>query len=940
MFAQLRGGLRALLRRRDVEAELDAELREYIECAADANVRAGMSREQATRAARAGVGSVAAVKDYVRDVGWERIVDSVWADLRFAGRGLRLNPGFSTIVVLTLALGIGANTALFTVVDAVFLKPLPVRNPGELVLMVWDAPDNRTRWAARGYDGTSGTDDSSTGNLEGTSFPYLTYERMREAKEAFAGVFGFAPIEQLNVIADGSAEIASGQYVTGDYYSVLGVQPYRGRMLTTMDDEPGAAPVAVIGWRFWQRRFGAAGDVIGKVVTINDVRFTIVGVSPPDFAGALEIHEDADVTIPVHTDPLVQPTNLSLDKPSLWWLRMMARLQPGVTRAQAQARTETVYQQSVVDAWKMDPEMPRRVVTAGTPTVYPHLMLTRGAQGDEFARRRYRRPLALLMAVVGLVLLIACINVANLLLARTAARQQEFAMRTALGASRWRLARQLFTESLVLAAIAGVVGMVAARWTKDVLLQWSAWIRGGAALEASLNARVLGFTVVISALTGILFGLAPALRAGALRVLPTVRAQIGSADRSRPRFGRLLIILQVAVSLVLLVSAALFLRTLRNLHTVETGFDTGNVLLFRVKPQSSGYTDATIGPLYDRMLHRLRGVPGVTGVALSRHPLLGFSHRVQTLWLEPDHSHNGDRLEVNVVSPGFFDTMGIRVATGRTLLASDTASSLHVVVVNETFARTYFPDRSPIGEHFLMGAGGEGTGNPRRPENMTRPNDNVLEIVGVVADAKYTDLRTRVRPTVYRPYLQSPSLQATFEIRYAGTAAAIVPAVRAAVQQIDSRLPVFDLRTQAEQTETSVGEERMFANLSSAVGGLVLVLAAVGLYGVMSYSVRRRTAEIGVRMALGAQRRDVLRMVLRESLTLVSLGVAVGVPVAFVGARTLSAVLDDLLYGVQSTDPVSFALAVGTLLSVAVCAAYVPAVRAARTDPMVALRCE
>jgi predicted permease len=720
---------------------------------------------------------------------------------------------------------------------------------------------------------------------------------------------------------------------------VLGVQPYRGRLLTTMDDKADAAPAAVIGWRYWQRRFRGASDAIGKVVTINDVRFTIVGVSPPDFAGALEIQESADVTIPVRTDPLVQPTNSSWGKPSLWWLRMMARLQPGVTRAQAQARMETVYQQSVVDSWKADPEMPRRVIAVGTPTVSPRLLLSSGAQGDEFARRRYRRPLELLMTVVGLVLLIACINVASLLIARSSARQQEFAMRTALGASRWRLARQVLTESLVLAAIAGVAGTVAALWTKDLLLEWSVWIRGGAALDASVNGRVIGFTVAISTLTGMLFGLAPALRAGAQRASLTVRAQIGHAG-NRMRLGQLLMVLQVAVSLVLLVSAALFLRTLRNLQTVETGFDTRNMLLFRVKPQANGYTDATIGPLYDRMIERLGGIPGVTGVSLSRHPLLSFSHRVNTLWLKPGDPRNGDRLEVNVVSPGFFDTTGMRVAAGRKLLGSDTASSLRVVAVNETFARTYFPGATPIGRQFLMGSGGEGTGNPMRPETMPRPNGSALEIVGVVADAKYTDLRTPVKPTVYQPYLQSPSLQANFEIRYAGNVAAIAPAVRAAVREIDPRLPVFDLRTQAEQREASLGEERMFADLSTAMGGLALVLAAVGLYGVMSYSVRRRTAEIGVRMALGAQRRDVLRMVLSESLTLVTIGVAAGVPVALVGAKAVSAVLADLLYGIRPTDPLSFAFAIGTLLSVAVCAAYAPAMRAARTDPMVALRCE
>jgi hypothetical protein len=424
MLAQLRGGLRALLRRRAVEAELDAELREYIACAADANVRAGMSREEATRAARAHVGGVEAVKDYVRDVGWERIVDSVGADVRFAGRAMRRNPGFTAIVVLTLALGIGANTALFTIVDAVFLRPLPVRNPDELALMVWDSPDSHVG-LARGYDGTSTSDDSPTGNMEGTSFPYLTYERLRGATDAFASVFAFAPIEQLNVIADGGPEVASGQYVTGDYYSGLGVQPYRGRLLTAMDGTPGASPAAVITWRYWQRRFGGAADVINRVVSINDVRFTIVGVTPPDFAGALEIGQGADVTIPVQTDLLVQGASHSLGKAGLWWLHVMARLPPLVSRAQAQSRMDGVFQQSVIDAWKADVAPGGATTSAETPTVYPHLIVRPGAQGDEFSRRQYRRPLGLLMAAVALLLLIACINVASLLIARSSAREQE-----------------------------------------------------------------------------------------------------------------------------------------------------------------------------------------------------------------------------------------------------------------------------------------------------------------------------------------------------------------------------------------------------------------------------------------------------------------------------------------------------------------------------------
>ena len=753
-------------------------------------------------------------------------------------------------------------------------------------------------------------------------------------------MFAFAPIEQLNVIADGSADVASGQYVTGDYYAGLGVRPYRGRLLTSIDEANDAPPTAVITWRYWQRRFGGASDVVGRVVTINGVRFTIVGVSPPEFAGVLEFGEGAEVTIPVGTDVLVQPANLSMGKPSLWWLRMMARLQPGATRIQAQARVDPIYQQSIVDAWKADPESGRRAAATGAPSVYPHLLLTDGAHGDEFSRRRYRRPLGLLMGVVGLVLLIACINVANLLLARNSARQQEFATRTALGAGRWRIARQLLVEALVLAAVAGIAGTLVAVWTKDLLLQWSAWIRGGAALEAGVDARVLGFTVLITTLTGLLFGLVPAIRVGAVRLAPGARGSVANADAGRMRLGRLLIVTQVAVSLVLLVSGALFARTLRNLHTVETGFDSANVLLFRVKPESNGYTNATVGALYDRLIERLNTIPGVTGVALSRHPLLSFSHRVNTLWLHAGDARNGDRIEVNVVSPSFFETMGIRTVTGRKLLPSDTQTAPRVVVVNEAFARAYFASATAIGQQFLLGSGGEGTGNPHRPENMQRPNGDLLEIVGVAADAKYTDLRTRMKPTVYQSYLQSPSLQANFEVRYARTMAAPAAAVRAAVQQVDARLPTFDLRTQAEQSELSVGEERMFANLSSAMGLIALALASTGLYGIMSYTVRRRTAEIGVRMALGAGRRDVLRMILGDAMAIVFVGLLVGVPVALAMAKAASTVLDDLLYGVQPTDPVSFVLAVATLLGVAVCAACVPAMRAARTDPMIALRCE
>jgi predicted permease len=939
MLDNLLGGVKALFRRRQTERELDAELEEYLAHAVEKNVQSGMTQESALRAARAEFGSVAAVKDYVRDAGWESMVESVWGDLRYAVRMMRRSPGFSAIVVVTLALGIGANTALFTVVNAVLLKPLAVKNPDELVLMVWDS-ENPKKPLARGYDGSSGSEYSTTGHSQGTSFPYLTLERMQSTPGVFSDVFAFAPIEQLNVIVDGKAEVASGQYVSGDYYDGLGVGAWRGRMLTEADQAGGAAPAAVITWRYWQRRFGGEANAIGKTVTINNVLFAIVGVSPPEFDSTGEMGQSTDVTIPIGTNLLVEPNNSSMGKPALWWLHIMARLQPGVSREQAQARMDSVFQQSAVDGLKASVGPAQGQTTDIGPRDYPHLLLSPGAQGDEFATRRYRQPLAVLMAVVGLVLLIACINVANLLLARSAARQQEYAMRLALGARRWRLIRQLLTESVLLSAVGGAVGGLLAVWGKDLLLRWAQWIHGGSALRTGLDLRVLAFAVGVSLLTGILFGIAPALRAGGTQLAPTVKTQIGNAGRSRALAGRLLIVAQVAVSLVLLVAAALFLRTLRNLNAVDTGFNGSNLLLFRVKPQSNGYDNTSIGPLYDRMIERLSSIPGVKGVSLSRHPLLSFSHRSDAIYLAPANQHNGETVDINVVSPSFFKTMEIPVVLGRLVRESDTAAAPRVVVVNQTFARTYFPGDNPIGQQFWLGKGGEGIGSPGRQTLNAPPNDRPMEIVGVSRDAKYTDLRSEVEPTVYQPYLQMPTLQANFEVRFRGSAAAIVPAVRESIRQVDNRLPIFDLRTQTEQSDASVAEERMFANLSSSMGALTLVLAAVGLYGIMSYSVRRRTSEIGVRMALGAQQSAILAMVLRESLALVFAGLVVGIPLAMATAHATSAILSDLLFGIKPTDPLSFALAIATMIAVAIFAGYFPARRAAATDPVVSLRYE
>jgi len=864
------------------------------------------------------------------------MMEGLWNDLHFALRTMRRNPGFTAIAVLTLGLGIGANTALFSIVNAVLLKPLPVRNPQELSLMVWDA-ENRQLVIEGGYDGSASSDYSTTGHLQGTSFPYITYERMRRATDTLSDVFAFATNEKLNVIVGGHAELASGQFVTSDYYQGLGVRAWRGRLLAEGDETSGSSPAAVITWRYWQRRFAGESSALGQVITINNVRFTVVGITPPDFSAAVQLDETADVTLSIGIEPLLRSQNPRMTKPGLWWLRIMARLRPGVSREAAQARLDPIFQQSVVEGWNQSTETRKQTATIG-PRDYPHLLVRPGAQGDEFARRQYQSPLEILMAVVGMVLLIACIYAANLLLAKGSGRQQEFAMRMALGARRSRLMRQTLTESVLLSVIAGIIGCALAFWGKELLLGWTQWIRGGTVLEANLDLRVLGFTAGISALTGILFGIVPSWRAGRTQLTPNVKVQIGNSGRKRA--GQALIVSQVAISSVLLVGAGLFVRTLHNLAAVDAGFNRDNLLLFRVDPSASGYADKGTGMLYDRMIESVNSIPGVQAAALSRHPLLSFTHIGLAVYLSTGNQHNGEIAEVNTISPSFFETMRIPVLLGRVLQHSDTVSSSRVVVVNHAFAQAYFGDENPVGQKFWLGGGGEGTGWPLRKEMAAPPDKPPLEIVGVTGDTKYTDLRTKIRPTVYRPYAQSPTNTATFAVRYHGDEESIVDAVRAAVRQVDAQLPIFDVRTQREQSDESVAEERMFANLSSSMGGLALVLAAVGLYGILSYSVGRRTTEIGVRMALGAKQSSVVTMILRESFVPVATGIAVGVPIALISARAASTVLADLLFGVRPADPLNLILATATMVAVALLAAYAPARRAARVDPMVALRSE
>ncbi len=849
------------------------------------------------------------------------LMGSLLQDLRYGARMLIKSKVFTGVAVLSLALGIGASTAIFSLLDAVLLKMLPVKEPQELVLFNWLSGPNRMMASING----SSLTDPATGMNTSTSFSYLTFERLREHNETLASVFAFAPLEQLNVNVDGQAEIAAGQLVSGDYYAGLGVEPALGRLIRDEDDHAGASPVAVITHRYFERRFALDPEVIGKSVNVNNVAFTIIGVTPPAFSGALEVGESPDLSIPLAMEPQVIQGSRSLAQPWFWWLRVMGRVKPEVSEEQARASLEVIFQESALDGWTALQARLQSLgrATAQEPRDTPLLRVASGGQGLTELRQAYSRPLMILMIVVGLVLVVACANLANLLVARAAQRQKEIAVRLALGASRFRLIRQLLTESLMLALAGGALGALLAYWAKDILLALRPWGGSEIALDLKLDLRVLGFTLAVSLITGLLFGLAPALRATRIDLTPTLKDQAGSLTRSRSILSKSLIVAQVAMSLVLLVGAGLFLRTLGNLHSIDVGFNSENLLLFRVDPRLSGYKGPQIASLYRRMIEGIESVPGVRSATLSRHPLLSGSARTVSVSVQGHTSQEGEDsdLLVNTVAPNFLETMGIPLLFGRSLTPHDDERAPKVAVINQAMARKYFADDNPIGRRFGMGG----------PETSGQ-----IEIIGVARDAKYTSLRREMSPTAYVPYLQDSLGQANFSVRIAGDATALTSSIREAVREVDANLPLFDVKTQSQQTAESLAQERLFATLSSFFGLLALVLASIGLYGVMSYSVARRTSEIGIRMALGAEARDVTRMVMSETIRLVFTGIAIGLGAALAVTRLISS----MLFGLAPTDPLTISLAVFVMIAVAALAGYLPARRASQVDPLAALKYE
>jgi predicted permease len=847
---------------------------------------------------------------------------SLGQDLRYGARMLLKSKAFTAIAVLSLALGIGANTALFSLVDAVLLKMLPVKKPTELVLFNWLSGP---RGLSRGINGRIDT-DAATGMRTSTSFSYLAFERFRDHNESLSDVFAFARLYELNVSLDGQPEIARGQLVSGGYYAGLGVRAVKGRTITLEDDNAGATPVAVITYRYWQQRFGQDPEVVGKTVNVNNATFTIIGVSPPDFFGALQVGESPDLSIPFAMQPQLSPGEPDITKPWVWWVQIMGRLNAGVTTQQAAASFESLFQRSAEEGWTaaLARFPPPGQARNPAPRDVPKLRAGSGSQGLPESRRAYSEPLTILLAIVGLVLLIACANVANLLLARGATRQKEIAVRLAIGASRWRLVRQLLTESVLLALLGGAAGVLFAYWGKDLLLNLRPWGAGELALDLRLDLRVLGFTIAVSLVTGLLFGLAPALRATRVDLTPALKDNARSVPGgSHSYLTKSLIVAQVAMSLVLLVGAGLFVRTLRNLQNVDVGFNRENLLLFNVEPGLNGYTNAQIAQLYQRLTERLEATPGVSSATVSLIPLLAGSGRTSTISVQGHTSQPGDEddAKVNTVGESFFKTTGMPLLLGRSLSFRDDERAPKVSVINQLMARKYFGDENPLGRRFGFGG----------PENSGQ-----IEIVGVVRDAKYTDMRSETEPTVYLPYPQSLPRWATFIVRTSGEPSAMIASIRDAVREVDSNLPIFDVKTQTQQADESLMQERMFATLSSFFGVLALLLACVGLYGVMSYGVARRTNEIGIRMALGATGTRVTRMVMRETMLVVGIGVAIGLGAAVATTRLVAA----MLFGLAPTDPLTVSFAVLLMIGVAALAGYIPARRAARVDPMIALRYE
>jgi predicted permease len=882
---------------------LDRELGVHIEALTEENIHRGMSREEAAHAARREFGGVEQTKESYRDQRGVPFFETLGQDLRYALRMLGKSPGFTAVSVLTLALGIGANTGLFSLVNSVLLGNLPVRHPEELVVIKYT-------------DGRSQEADED--------FSYPMYQALRDKNMVFASVLTRSGVD-FNASYGGQTERATGEMVSGNYFETLGVQPLLGRLIGPEDDRtPGAHPVAVLSYGYWQRRFGSDPAIVGKDTILNNNPIRIIGIAPPGFYGT-EMARNPDIRVPMMMATVFRPVPANrLQNPRHRWLTVMARRRPEVTVAQAQASLDILYHQVLgAELQELGANInahDKERALAG------RIQLEPGNQGFAHLRGEMERPLFLMSGVTGIVLLVACANLANLLLARNAKRKQEIAVRLAIGAGRARLIRQWLTESLLLSVLGGSAGLAVAYLAKTALLGFLP-AEFSANLHAPLDLRVLGFALLASLATGLLFGLAPALQLSRTSVSVALRddsPSIASGERLWS-LRSALIFLQVALSLPLLIGAGLFLHSLRNLRGINTGFVKENVFLARLNPSMNGYPQERIKSLYDDLRARVRTLPGVRAASLTTSSVISGGWDQEGVKVEGYQAGPDENMSPNaaVISPGYFATMGIPFVEGRDFTEQDTASRPKVVIINETMAHYFFGTRDPLGKKI-------GTDDdPKAPPDR--------EIIGVVKDAKYVRLSEAPRRHFYAPMAQEARLfDMTLEVRTSSDPEKTGDLIRAQVHELDANLPLYATTTLEIQIDDSLTQERLLSWLSSLFGLLATLLASLGLSGVVAFSVSRRTREIGIRMALGAQSDDILRHVVSHMAFLVSAGMAVGLAAAY----GLSRLLRSMLYEVGSADPLAFAGACLLLGVVAALAAYLPAQRATQVDPVVALRYE
>jgi predicted permease len=906
LVARVKSLVRRIFHRQAVDSDLDEEIRSQLELMADQKIKEGMSPEEARRAARIELGGVEQVKEQVRAVRAGAWFDSFVQDIRFALRMLRKNPGFTAVAVLTLALGIGANTAIFSLVNAVLLNSLPVANPHELVLFS-DSPflGSNSGMMTGAWPTFSSEDYAYFGDHNGSFKELAAYQANRNT---------------LSVLVQGAhqRESARSEMVSGNFFSFFGLHAPAGRLFSADDDQPSAAAVAVLNYNFWTSRFHNDPAAIGQTIEINSTPVTIVGVAPRGFAG-VNTRIVPDMWLPLAMQPVVIPGTTYSDQQDEYWLSVMGRLKPGVRMQQAQAVVTAQLRQVLNTYAKSKGALDQEIANS-------HIELAPGAGGVSYLRSQYARALQILEIVVGIVLLMACANVANMLLARSTVREKEICVRLAIGATRARLIRQLLTESLALAAFGGALGILVARWAAQLLVLL---VTGnGAAVEPRIDARVLVFTVAVSLFAGIFFGLVPALRAGRADLNAAIKGSSGK--RMRLAFPNAIVVFQVAGCVVLLIGAGLFVRSLQKLADQSLGFDQDHILLTHIDPLGTGYKPEQTPQLYRSLMDRIQAIQGVRYVSIdSSNPLSGSSWTSNFSIEGRSGMTRADIVHKELVGPNYFQTEGIPILVGRDISPDDRSGQPLVTVINEAMARKYFPGENPVGKRFSLGS-------PfYAKEAMT--------IIGVAADARYFSLRDSVPPMEFCAAFQVPDADShnagfasDLEIRTSGDPRAIAAEIRPAIKEIAPGLQVNGIREMKQEVSNALRQNRGTAQLSSAFGALALLLACTGLYGTLSYRVSRRVQEIGVRMALGAQRSNVIWLVAREGLYLILPGIMIGVLTAIASTRIIAS----QLFGVGANDAITFAAMSLLLLAVALLACWIPARRATRVDPMVALRHE